>query len=73
MRRLTSQRFLSGFLPVVSSFLTAHGIFNYAYEACRMLACDYVLKPEDVECSVRRAMELLRDADVKGKLISWSF
>lgn len=41
-------------------FITAHSLFTYAYEAVKMGACDYILKPfdaDDVERSIRRSME----------------
>lgn len=41
-------------------FVTAFSIFNYAYEALKMGACDYILKPadpEDIARSVQRCIE----------------
>lgn len=42
------------------TFVTAYSLFTYAYEAVKMGAYDYILKPvnpDDVERSVRRCME----------------
>ena len=39
-------------------FVTAYSLFQYAHEAVRLGACDYILKPvdaDDVERAVRRA------------------
>lgn len=44
------------------TFVTAYSLFSYAYEAVKMGAYDYILKPvnpDDVERSVRRCIEQL--------------
>lgn len=41
-------------------FITAYSLFSYAYEAVKMGACDYILKPvnaDDVERAIRRGAE----------------
>ena len=41
-------------------FITAHSLFSYAYEALKLGAVDYILKPvnaDDLERSVRHSME----------------
>ncbi len=40
-------------------FVTAYGLFQYAYEAMRLGACGYILKPvvpDEAEASIRRAL-----------------
>lgn len=49
-------------------FVTAYSLFQYAYEAVHLGACDYLLKPVDpdeLEASVRRAM---RQIETERKL-----
>lgn len=49
-------------------FVTAYSLFNYAYEAVKMGAYDYILKPIDPDDVIRAVRRCIRQADTEEEL-----
>ena len=63
-----AKRILAQYPDCKIIFVTAYSLFNYAYEAVRMGACDYILKPVDPDDVERSVLRCIRQIETERQL-----